>query len=64
MARQALKGSEDVSHQARKVGRKRAKSRQQELGGKTFESLTPAEKDKLLKHLAVRAGLIDDSDDT
>lgn len=33
------------------------------LRGKTFEALTPHERDLLLKHVAVHLGLILDSDD-
>lgn len=41
----------------------RGKSRRGGLSGKTFEELTAKQKDALLKELAVKAGLIDDSDD-
>lgn len=43
--------------------RARKRTRARALRGKTFESLTPPQKDKLLKALAVKAGLIEDSED-
>ena len=47
-----------------KMDRLRKKTRKGDLAGNTFEDLTNPEKDKLLKALAVQAGLIDDSDDS
>jgi len=48
---------------AKVADRVRKADRRSGLAGKTFESMTNPQKDKLLKALAVRAGLIDDSDD-
>jgi hypothetical protein len=48
---------------AKKTKKDREDGRKTSLGGKSFEDLTNPEKDLLLKALAVKAGLIDDSDD-
>ena len=50
--------------QARVDAQGRARKREQALAGKTFEGLNKAEKDRLLKLVAVRLGLLIDSDDT
>jgi hypothetical protein len=42
--------------------KQRSKTRSDVLATKTFEDLTPPQKDMLLKALAVKAGLILDSD--
>jgi len=54
---EAEKRSSRAGVEARKVARKGA------LKGKTLESLTPKQRDQLLKELAIQAGLIEDSDD-
>jgi hypothetical protein len=64
MARSAIKAQEDPKQVARVAAAARLKARKSATQSKTFETLTPAEKDKLLKALAVRAGLIQDSDDS
>lgn len=53
----------DPKHQARAARQTRLKTAKAGLDGKTFEDLTPKEKDSLLKQLAIQAGLINDSDD-
>ena len=64
MPREALKAKDDPQQIARVADATRKRSRRDAVKAKTFETLTPAEKDKLLKALAVRAGLIQDSDDS
>ena len=49
--------------QAKQAAAARRAARVSDLAGNTFEDLTPPQKDKLLKQLAVAAGLIEDSDD-
>lgn len=48
---------------AKKAKKAREDGRKSGLSGKVFEDLTGNEKDTLLKALAVKAGLIEDSDD-
>jgi len=67
MARQMKKVS-DLPGQSDSTTRRRAqRSRRSERAARfrevTFETLTAKQKDRLLKELAVQAGLIDDSDD-
>lgn len=47
---------------AKRPARQRAKDRSTSFEGKTFEDLNGPEKDVLLKHIAVKLGLIQDSD--
>lgn len=65
MARQAVTAKQvRTPEQTAKVERRqRNKDRTDALSGKTFEQLTKNEKDTLLKVLALRAGLIQDSED-
>jgi hypothetical protein len=67
MARAALKTRDLPGRVAELDGKKQKRTRltgrMTTLSGKVFESMTPPEKDLLLKALAVAAGLIDDSDD-
>jgi hypothetical protein len=53
----------DLRPAAEQAARAKRKSRRNAARAKTFETLTPPEKDQLLKTLAIRAGLITDSDD-
>jgi len=55
---EAEKRSSRIASETRKAARKST------LSGRTFEDLNPQEKDLLLKELAIRSGLIDDSDDS
>lgn len=66
MPRAALKTRDDSAHSdkiAEASARKTRAAAREQKGKKPFESLTDGEKDALLKELAVRAGLIDDTDD-
>ena len=47
----------------RHVAKKKRATAKAGFEGQTFESLNAQQKDTLLKELAIRAGLIDDSDD-
>ena len=49
--------------QGKKDAASRMAARAADLAGNTFEELTPPQRDKLLKQLAVAAGLIEDSED-
>jgi hypothetical protein len=57
------RASDDAAAEAKKAAHRRKKDREATLKGKTFEDLSPPEKDKLLKAVAVRLSLIDDSVD-
>jgi len=47
----------------RHVVKKKRATAKSNFDGQTFEALNAQQKDALLKELAIRAGLIDDSDD-
>ena len=51
------------AEQRRDRKRRRLETLRESLASKTFEDLTPQERNKLLKLVAVRLGLIKDSDD-
>lgn len=60
-----VKKTTDVATHATKVSKKsRMASRGKGLRTKSFEDMTNKQKDRLLKQLAVQAGLIEDTDDT
>jgi len=61
---EALKAKDDPVHVARITDATRTVTRELTFDRKTFEDLTTAEKDKLLKVLAVRAGLLPNSADS
>jgi hypothetical protein len=62
--RTALRAEDEQSWKDRKAEHHaRIRKEKGRKFNKTFEQLAPEEKDKLLKILAVRAGLILDSDD-
>lgn len=61
--------AKDIPEHAAKVAATRAKrqrnrDRAAARASKTFEQLTPPEKDLLLKEVAVKLGLIQDSEDS
>lgn len=62
--RTAIRGKAEQSRKdhEEKAVRRHARSVARDHKTKTFEDLTAAQKDDLLKELAVRAGLIEDSD--
>jgi len=64
MARTPKLTTDIPSHvtRAEKVGRREREEKQarEALEGKVFADLTPAEKDDLLKRLAIRAGLVEE----
>jgi hypothetical protein len=59
----ALTRADDPQQSARDAKHSRRKVRTASVQGQTFEQLTPKQKDALLKELALRAGLIEDSAD-
>ncbi len=61
----AIKTSDIPEYETPRAAARTVKGRRagREKKGSAFEGLSNAEKDLLLKELAVRAGLIDDSDD-
>jgi len=61
--RKALVGRDIPSHAAKLERVRRVGERKTKLKGKTFESLSQKDKDALLKTLAIRAGLLEDSED-
>lgn len=64
MARTALKTKDDPDHVTRVAKEQRKRARVKRHKSKKFEDLNATQKDELLKALAVRAGLVEDSDDT
>lgn len=61
--RKALTGKDIPAHAAKLTKAAREGARSAKLKGKTFEALNQKEKDALLKTLAIRAGLLEDSED-
>lgn len=48
---------------AKKAAKQRKETRVSSFSGSTFEQLTAPQKDALLKHLAVQAGVVEDNDE-
>lgn len=63
MARKAIHLNQTPKHQAVVVAHKAKSARRAALAVKTFEGLTAKQKDHLLKTLALKAGLISESED-
>ena len=63
MARKAIHLNQTPKHQAVVAAHKAKTIRRAAFAGKTFETLTAKQKDHLLKTLALRAGLISESED-
>lgn len=63
MARQAIKTADDPKAIERSAREARARARVDGTSGKTFEQLNQKEKDRLLKALLIRNGLVVDSED-
>jgi len=53
----------DPEFQRRQLASDRRRVRFSSVQGKTFEQLTPVERDMLLEHLAISAGLIEEASD-
>jgi len=63
MGRPALQAKDHPAHAAQLAEKRTLLQRKDALAGKTFEQLSPSEKDLLLKAVAVQLGWILDSQD-